>query len=184
MLYIVYSNTEIGERRTYLNRIRLRWFPPRGSDTKVIKTPGSTWATHSVGSSSSTSSTTLRPLPPPAELGGVPSALEIPFSLASISFPHVLPDELLYDQRNRSDSASDDSPPLPTTSRLGPVHVPQCLYAPEAFNAISFIWEVRDLMAWLLFGSESFVWLREWSPSFFGRAMHVSMMMESGEWSG
>uniref|UniRef100_A0A9I9EBR1 Uncharacterized protein n=1 Tax=Cucumis melo TaxID=3656 RepID=A0A9I9EBR1_CUCME len=74
--------------RAYLKRIRFRSFPPRGSETKVINTPGSTWATHSFGSFSSTYTTgsTRRPL---SELG-VPSPLEMPFSLASISFPHVL----------------------------------------------------------------------------------------------
>lgn len=135
------SNRQIS--RTYLNLMRLRSFPPRGKETKVMSTPGSTWATHSLGSLSSTKTTgsTRRPL---AEFG-VPSPLEIPFSLASISFPQVLGVvelELpvrLYDHLNRSESASDS--PVPLSCRLwdiaGPVQGLQCLYAPEAFNAMS-----------------------------------------------
>jgi hypothetical protein len=85
------AKEESEREMAYLKRILLRSFPPRGSETKVMSTPGSTWATHSLGSLSSTNTTgsiALRPLP---ELG-VPSPLEldIPFSLASISFPHTL----------------------------------------------------------------------------------------------
>ncbi|WVZ92581.1 hypothetical protein U9M48_038632 [Paspalum notatum var. saurae] len=39
--------------RLHLNRMRLRLLPPRGSERKVMSTPGSTWATHSFASSSS-----------------------------------------------------------------------------------------------------------------------------------
>ncbi|KAJ6856843.1 hypothetical protein NC651_038511 [Populus alba x Populus x berolinensis] len=81
-----------------------------------MSTPGSTWATHSLGSFSFTKAiggSTRRPLL--FTEFGVPSPLEldIPFSLASISFPHVrgvieleLP-VLRSDHLNLSDSASD-----------------------------------------------------------------------------
>ena len=123
-----------------------------------MSTPGSTWATHSFGSLSSTNNTTGSTRRPLAELG-VPSPLEldIPFSLASISFPQTLVPEfelpvLLYDHRNFSDSASDS--PI-TLSRLcawlaavvdvgGPVHGLQFLYAPDAFNAMSLSCENKN----------------------------------------
>uniref|UniRef100_A0A2P2KTY8 40S ribosomal protein S27 n=1 Tax=Rhizophora mucronata TaxID=61149 RepID=A0A2P2KTY8_RHIMU len=81
-----------------------------------MRTPGSTWATHSLGSFSSTNTTgglTRRPLP--FTDFGVPSPLEldITFSLASISFPHALGVVELElpvrrnDHLKRSDSASD-----------------------------------------------------------------------------
>jgi hypothetical protein len=125
--------------------MRFRSFPPRGNDTKVIKTPGSTCATHSFGSFSSTNNTTGSARRPLAEFG-VPSPLDIPFSLASISFPHVLVvvelelPVLRYDHRNRSESASDSVVLLLTRPCVaGPVHGAQFLYAPDAFNAISLI---------------------------------------------
>lgn len=152
----------------YLKRIRLRSLPPRGKETKVISTPGSTWATHSFGSFSSmnTTGSTRRPL---TDFIGVASPLEldIPLSLASISFPQVvlgvveleLP-VLLYDHLNRSESASD-SPEL-LLSRLwaapGAVHGLQCRYAPDAFNAMSFSWNYQNTKH-----SENEIWLTELS---------------------
>lgn len=81
------SGSNRKKRVNYLKRIRLRSFPPWGKETKVISTPGSTWATHSLGSSSSMKTTdSVRPLTD----AGVVSPLERTFSLPSISLPHNL----------------------------------------------------------------------------------------------
>lgn len=130
---------------------------------KVMRTPGSTWATHSFGSISSTNTigSGLRPLadadnvpdtasPPP------PLPIDMPFSLASISFPQTLPElEFLlpvrrYDCRNLSETDADasDSASLVFCNNCcgviivaGPVHGLQPRYAPDAFSAISLIYQ-------------------------------------------
>lgn len=103
-----YQDQEQGKNKEhYLNRIRFKSFPPWGSETNVIRTPGSTWATHSLGSSSSINTTdSVRPLTD----AGVFSPLDSPFNLASISFPHSLGVEIelppvrRYEQLNFSDT--------------------------------------------------------------------------------
>lgn len=165
-----------------------------------MSTPGSTWATHSFGSlsSSNTIGSGLRPL---AEADNVPTdtspppplPTDIPFNLASNSFPHTLPElEFLlpfrrYDHRNLSDTDVDKSD---CTSLLFcncccgviiiavPVQGLQLRYAdPDALSAISLIWEVSVLMACLLAGVLPPLLRSDSSASSgcFERAMHVSI---------
>lgn len=144
----------------YLNLIRFKSLPPRGKDTKVISTPGSTCATHSLGSfsSSNTIGSGLRPL---AEADNVPTdtspPTDIPFSLASISFPQTLPElefllpVRLYGHRNLSDTDVDKSgsgPLLFCNCCCGviiaaPVHG----LHPEAFSVISFICNINSIIS-------------------------------------
>ncbi|GKV24485.1 hypothetical protein SLEP1_g34093 [Rubroshorea leprosula] len=127
--------------KVHLKRIRLRLLPPRGSETNVISSPGSTCATHSLGSlySTNTIGSARRPLID-FDIAS-PLELDIPFSLAFIYFPHILwvPELELpvrrYDHLNRSESVSD-SPWF--RNWLCATHGVQCLYAPDDFSAMSF----------------------------------------------